>query len=236
MVREGLKLRRRARPTARRSRRALLTSGLLVLGLSALGSGVAASVAGAQATVATNDYGHWVIADWQWRLSLPLRASKQGSCISRAQHGPMWFLTTGEKGRNISVKCAIPAGRSIMLNAPSVECSTVGPAALRPAATAALQRCAKRQWDRHPGGLNVSLDGRALVPAGYIIATDAFAFTQPARGNLTHTAGHTHGLAAVYGSASILGPLSSGTHTLVERLVYSNTAVAQQVTYHLTVG
>jgi hypothetical protein len=82
----------------------------------------------------------------------------------------------------------------------------------------------------------VSLDGRALVPAGYIIATDAFAFTQPARGNLTHTAGHTHGLAAVYGSASILGPLSSGTHTLVERLVYSNTAVAQQVTYHLTVG
>jgi hypothetical protein len=186
--------------------------------------------------VATNDYGHWVIADWQWRLSLPLKASKSGFCISRAQSGPMWFLTTGERGPNISVKCAIPAGRSIMLNAPSVECATVGRAALLTTSTAALQRCAKRQWDRHPGGLNVTLDGKALHPAGYLIATDAFTFTQPAQGNLTHTPGHTHGLAAVYGSASILGPLSSGTHTLVERLVYTNTAVAQQVTYHLTVG
>jgi len=198
-------------------------------------SGFAASVAGAQATASTNDYSHWVVADWQWRLSLPLRASKPGSCISRSQRGPMWFLTTGEKGSNISVQCAIPAGRSIMLNAPSVECSAVGSAALRAASSAALQRCAKRQWNRHPGGLSVSVDGTALSPAGYIIATDAFAFTQPAHGNLTHTPGRTRGLAAVYGSASILSPLSSGTHTLVERIDYSHTAVAEQVTYHLTV-
>lgn len=206
----------------------------IALGIAVVGIGVWPSVAGAEAPP-TNDYGQWVIAEWQWRLSLPIMASKKGSCITRSQQGPMWFLAASDKGRNISVRCVIPAGRTIMLDAPSVECSTVGPAALRPGSDAVLQRCAKRQWQRHSGGLNVTLDGKALQPAGYIIATQAFSFTQPARGNLAHTVGHTHGRAAVYGSASILGPLSPGLHTLVQRLVYAHTSVVEVVTYHLTV-
>ena len=207
----------------------------LVVGLVALSLGAGPAFAGAQ-SAATNDYNHWVIAEWQWRLSLPVTASKPGSCITRSQQGPIWFLDSSDKGNTVSINCVIPADRAIMLDAPSVECSAVGPPALRPGSDAALRRCAKRQWDRHSGGLNVTLDGEALSPAGYIIATDAFPFRQPARDNLTHTPGHRQGRAAVYGSASIMGPLSSGTHTLVERLVYTNTAVAQQVTYHLTVG
>jgi hypothetical protein len=199
-----------------------------------LGTGAGPSLAGAE-PAATNDYNHWVIAEWQWRLSLPVAASKKGSCISRSQQGPIWFLAASDKGHAISVRCVVPAGRSIMLDAPSVECSTVGRPALRAGTDAVLRRCARRQWQRHYGGLTVSLDGAALRPAGYIIATDSFPFTQPARGNLTHTPGRTHGRAAVYGSASILSPLSPGPHTLVERLAYSHTSVVERVTYHLTV-
>lgn len=206
----------------------------LALGIAALGIGICPSVAVAE-LAPTTDYNHWVIAEWQWRLSLPVTASKKGSCITRSQQGPVWFLATSDKGRAVSVSCVVPAGRSIMLNAPSVECSTVGRPASRASSDAALQRCAKRQWRRHSGGLSVIVDGQALRPAGYIIATSAFTFRQPARGNLTHTPGRTQGRAAAYGSASILGPLSPGIHTLVERLAYSHTSVVEVVTYHLTV-
>ncbi len=97
----------------------------LAVGVAVLGIGIWPSVAGAQA-VPANDYGHWVIAEWQWRLSLPATASKPGSCITRSQRGPIWFLTASGQGQAISVSCVIPAGRSIMLDSPSVECSAVG--------------------------------------------------------------------------------------------------------------
>jgi hypothetical protein len=206
----------------------------LAFGIAVLGIGICPSVAAADLSP-TNDYGHWVTAEWQWRLSLPITAAKHGSCITRSQQGPMWFLASSDQGSSITVECVIPDARTLMLNSPSVECSAVGPAALRPDTDAVLQRCAKRQWQQHSGGLSVTVDGKALRPAGYIIATGAFSFTQPARGNLAHTLGPTHGRAAAYGSASILGPLSPGFHTLVERLAYAHTSVVETVTYYLTV-
>lgn len=200
-----------------------------------LSLGLGASLAEAQ-PAPTNNYPQWVIADWQWRLSLPAKASAPGSCITRAQNGPVWFLTSSDTGRSTSVTCSIPTGRSIMLDSPSVECFSVGPAAFQAGADAVLRKCALSQWRRHPGGLTVSVDGVALQPAGFVIGTGAFAFTQPRRDNLTHTPGHTRGRAAVYGSASILSPLNPGFHTLVERISYSHTSVVEQVVYHLIVG
>lgn len=215
-----------------RARNAWWSVCLLAL-VAVLAASVGAPAAAAQPT-ATNDYNQWVIADWQWRLSLPAKASQPGSCISRAQSGPVWFLSPGSNAT--SINCAIPAGRSIMLDAPSVECFSVGPAALRPATDLVLRHCALAQWRQHPGGLTVTVDGAALQPAGFIIGTSAFSFTQPRRDNLTHVPGHTKGRAAVYGSASILSPLNPGVHTLVERISYLRTSVVQQVVYHLTVG
>lgn len=206
------------------------------LALSLVGIGVGASVAEAGSAAATNDYPHWLVAEWQWRLALPVTASKKGVCITRSQHGPIWFLASSDEGSVVSDTCAIPAGRSVMLDVPSVECSTVERPRFHAPTDAFLERCAKRHWQRYSGGLKLTIDGRALKPAGYIIETGAFPFTQPARDNLTNTPGRTRGRAAVYGAASILTPLSRGTHVLVLLVGYDRTSISERVTYHLTVG
>jgi hypothetical protein len=101
---------------------------------------------------------------------------------------------------------------------------------------AGLQRCAKAYWQGHQGELNVTLDGTALNPPGYVGATGAFAFTMPAHNNYLHLPGRTKGRAAIYGSATILRPFSPGTHTLVAVDAFAHTSYGVQVTYHLTVG
>lgn len=80
------------------------------------------------------------------------------------------------------------------------------------------------------------LDGVSLNPVGYHGATAAFGFKMPARNNLLGLPGGTHGRMAVYGDASILRPLSPGTHTLVQVAGYHHTSIGYTTTYQLTVG
>jgi hypothetical protein len=211
---------------------------LALVGLT-IGGGVSAAapaspVVPGNALVAGRGYGQWVVAAYRWRLSRPNRTPNQTSCFTGGQHGPVWFL--GHGTLNATVTCAIPAGRYLMMYTPSVDCSTVEPAPYHATTDTGLMRCAKRQWQRDPGLLSVTLDGVSLRPAGYVGGTPAFGYRMPTHNNWEDAPGHTHGRMAVYGSASILRPLSPGTHRLVITSGGSHPADSSQVTFQLTVG
>jgi hypothetical protein len=183
--------------------------------------------------VAGRGYGQWVAAAFTWRLTLPSVTSNRTSCLATRQHGPVWFLNeSNTNAPAITITCAIPADRSVMLFSPSAICSTLDyPAATR----AGLMRCAKRLWKRAPASETVTLDGANLSPAGYVGGTPAFAFKMPAHNNWLNRPGRTRGRLAVYGAATILQPLSAGTHTLVQIVSFAHSP-AYTTTYQLTVG
>jgi hypothetical protein len=219
---------------------------LLMLGLAlTVVVGVGVSAAAPQPTplvpgggsVAGRGYGQWVAAALQWRLSLPNVTSNRTSCFTAGQHGPVWFLSGSEVNASVITRtCAIPAGRYLMLFAPGARCSTVDRAPFHATTDTGLMRCAKRQWKRYTGAETVTLDGVTLQPAGYVGGTVAFAFKVPAHNNWLLVPGRTQGRMAVYGAASILRPLSPGTHRLVQIYGYSHTPIHYKVTYQLTVG
>lgn len=184
-------------------------------------------------SVAGRGYSQWVVAAWHWRLSLPSVTSNRTSCLAARQHGPVWFLgQSNTHAPAITITCAVPAGRYLMLFVPSNYCSTLD----FPAATSAvLMRCDKSGWKRAPGSETVTLDGASLSPAGYVGGTPAFAFKMRAHNNWLGRPGLTHGRMAVYGAATILQPLSAGTHTLVQIVRFAHSAPFTN-TYQLTVA
>ena len=206
---------------------------VICVGVAAAASQPAPVVPGS-ALVVGRSYEQWVVAEWRWWLSVPNVRANAGGCITSSQHGQVWFLLAAGP---TPVTCVIPAGRYIMpLNVPFVDCSTIEAPPFHATTNAGLQRCAKRYWDHHTGGLNVILDGTAVQPAGYVGGTPAFSFKMPRHHNHLNLPGRTGGRAAVYGAASILRPLSAGTHTLVLQFGYAHSSINQQNTYHLTVG
>ena len=220
-------------------------AGVLALGLTSMavsfGSADAAPQSGPLVprggSVAGRGYGQWVAADWQWRLSQPNTTPNKTSCITAGQRGPVWFLGgSGVKSRVITRTCSIPTGRYLMLDSPSIECSTVEAPPFHAMTDAGLMRCAKAYWQRHQGTETVTLDGVRLQPPGYLGGTAAFAFKMPGHNNLLGVPGRTHGLAAVYGAASMLQPLSAGSHTLIQVEAISHASVYYKIAYQLTVG
>jgi len=189
-------------------------------------------------SVAGRSYPQWEAAAWQWRLRLPNNnASSKTSCVSQAQNGPVWFLGwSAFNGTTATLKCDVPAGRYIMLWAPSQICTTLDTLPGHTMTSAALKRCPKASWKRRPGQESVTLDGVAFQPAGYLVATEVFAFQVPARNNILAVSGRTHGRAAVFGAATILRPVSPGTHTFVQVETYAHTSFYRKLTFQITVS
>jgi hypothetical protein len=223
--------------TRRRCVRALL---LVVAAIAVVGGGVSAaapqptSLVPGNASVAGRAYGQWVATDYRWRLWQPNITSKT-SCFTAGQHGPVWFLGGGYTNAEVITRsCAVPAGRYLMWATPSYDCSTAE-RGLHSTDDAGLLRCARADWQSAPGFETVTLDGRQLQPPGYVGGTTVFAFKMPAHNNWLEVQGRTHGRMAVYGMASILPPLTPGSHTLEVAGGFSRSTTTQ-VTYHLTVG
>jgi hypothetical protein len=205
--------------------------------------GVGVSAAAAQPSplvpgnglVAGRGYGDWVAAGVQWRLSQRNHLSIGASCRTSRQHGPVWFLRANVVKASV-LTCAIPAGRYVLNFAVEAECFGVEPG-LSKVTNAALIRCARNRWRRDPWSETLTLDGVNLQPTGYVGGTPAFSCKMPAHDNYAGAAGRTHGRAAVYGIASLLRPLSPGTHTLVEQAVdLRHPSSGWILTWHLTVG
>jgi hypothetical protein len=123
-----------------------------------------------------------------------------------------------------------------MVFVPSVECSTVEAAPFHATTDAGLKRCARRYWMQHRGGGELTLDGASISPPGYVGGTTAFPFTMTAQHNFLGVPGRTSARAAVYVAASILRPLSPGTHTLVLIDSFTRPTTVLKSTVKLTVG
>jgi hypothetical protein len=167
-------------------------------------------------SVAGRGYSQWLAASWRWRLLLPNSAAhEQGErpCLRSFQRGPVWFL--GWSGVATHIACAIPAGRYVIYQPISVDCSTVEPAPFHASTDAGLRRCAQRYWRAGGAYATLILDRRKLKPSEYVRSTNAFAFRMPSRDNYLGAAGRTHGRIAVTGMSAIIPPLSAGKHTLV---------------------
>jgi hypothetical protein len=95
--------------------------------------------------------------------------------------------------------------------------------------------CARTQRsERLPLEL-LSVDGVALDPPAFGVASPVFSFTMPRTDNFLQVAGQTHGRSAVFGAAAILRPLKLGHHTLVASFDVLN-ASRPAGTYELTVS
>lgn len=182
-------------------------------------------------------YSQWAAAYWRWRDSFNRLTQNPTSCLTASQSGPVWFLGGSDSNTPGTRDCAIPVGRYIVLGGPATVCSTVNKPPVYARTSAGLIRCARKLWRRTPGVLHLTLDGVPLEPAGYVVRTIAFRFRMPAQNNDLFVPGRTAGREADYGYATIMPPLTPGTHTLVGVGRYKQYPhPPEKVTYHLTVG
>jgi hypothetical protein len=159
----------------------------------------------------------WEVAWVRWRLSLPIHAAHtERTCITAGERAAarVWFLDgDGLQPDAVTRTCSVPAGRYLMFG-PWTVCSNVGP---RRVPARRLVGCARRLWRRFVLGLDVTVDGAALKPAGHDVTTWRFRFRMPAHANVLDVPGATRGRAAVRARVVLLAPLVAGAHTIVER-------------------
>jgi hypothetical protein len=193
-------------------------------------------------------YGDWVVAYWQWALSIPYATNPwandpDGSLAANGQGGPVWFLG-GTLGDSVTRSVTIPSGKAIFLpvsqwifgatvgdcqpSNPGVTCDV--PTLKRSAAAAAKAATL----------LAVSIDGQALsdVKDYRILSPAAFSVTEP-DGNVSQSFGYavpagTYSPQVADGYYMLLAPLSHGAHTIVVHVI-SSLGFEYVITYNITV-
>ena len=125
---------------------------------------------------------------------------------STFHHGPVWFVFGAPR-------CSMPTGSYLFLGGPFISCSTVERRPYHATTPAGLRRCARRDWRSTPASYNITVDNVELTPPGFLVASPIFHFTISA--NSRHgVRRRIHGRGAAYGYATLLRPLSPGTHTV----------------------
>ncbi|MEA2266272.1 MAG: hypothetical protein QOE27_1855 [Solirubrobacteraceae bacterium] len=189
--------------------------------------------------VAGRTYLQWQVAAWQWQLGnliIPRGGPNPTFCTIAGQTAPVWFLGASFNTRNsVTGACAIPAGRFILVASPDIVCSTVEPPPFHATTDAGLRRCARAGWRSARARHAVTLDGVALRPPGFVVATPAFSFTMPGNDNYLNVPGITGGRAAAFGYADMLRPLRPGRHTLVRVTRYAG-GPPKRTTWYLVVA
>lgn len=182
-------------------------------------------------------YAQWQASAWQWDIKY-LRshhspAPSTAGCVSNGQQGPVWFLGADryDFGNTLTETCNVLAGRYVLFEFPSHDCSTVERPPFHGTTDAELLRCA-RSFKAGAGSL--AFDGQVLSPSGFVVSTAVFPITMPAKHNLLEVPGATAGRAAVYGQVIMLGPLMPGVHTLVRVAQFPGGPIFLR-TYRLTV-
>jgi hypothetical protein len=200
-------------------------------------AGVSTQIVPSGAHIGGHTLGQWVVRGGQWQLKYLRRYNRSAprvlGCVTAGQAGPVWYLHGNVyRGRSVTVTCRVPAERYLLIDVPSVDCSTVESAPFHATSDAGLVRCARSF--RRPAAI-LRLDRTKLSPPGFIVATPAFPFAMPASHNVLGVTGRTHGRAAVVALALLLRPLAAGKHTLVREDRFPGEPT-YQTTFHLTVG
>ena len=194
-------------------------------------------------------YGEWVVAYWQWAMSIPMTTNPwandpTGAFAGIGQSGPVWFLG-GTLGDSVTRSLTVPADKAIFLpvhqwifgatvfdcdpSNPGVACD---PQSLQQSAAAAAKAVTT---------MEVSIDGQAVSDVkDYRVKSpgQSFDVTIPAD-NLPTFFGQpvppgTYGPHVADGYYMLLSPLSIGTHTISVHVV-SSLGIENSVNYSITV-
>lgn len=214
-----------------------------------------ASFAGAPQVLQVNSksyygktYNEWVVAYWQWAMSIPIEVNPwfndpTGAFAGINQGGPVWFLG-GTGGDSVTRAVSIPSSKAIFLpvnqwifGAMVFDCSPSVPGAACDVQSLKKSAAAAAKADTV---LEVTIDGRAISDVtDYRIISSPLAFdvTVPDDNIATFLGSPvpagTYGPQVADGYYMLLSPLSVGAHTITVHVV-SSLGFEYVVTYNLT--
>lgn len=127
--------------------------------------------------------------------------------------------------------CTEPAGRPIYVTGPGAECSTIpGDHSGFGKTAPQLMRCARAGLKNSV--VHAWVDGHRVPKfAGFITATEAFAFRLPK--NRFHGVEQRRGRSAAYGYGLLLRGLTKGTHTVRHAETVNGTKIEATATVHV---
>lgn len=180
-------------------------------------------------------YGEWVVAYWQWAMSIPFSVNPwandpTGAYAATGQSGPVWFLG-GTLGDSVTRSLTIPANKAIFVpvhqwifGATVFDCDPSNPGVacdvkdLKKAAADAAKAVSL---------MEVSIDGQPVTDTKdyRVKSPDAFSVTVP-DDNIATAFGSPLPAGTYYpqvadGYYMLLAPLSVGQHTITVHVVSS---------------
>jgi hypothetical protein len=230
---------------------ALLVAGILGLGSATNGLADNSPVLKASGkSYYGKTYGEWVVAYWQWAMSIPMATNPwandpTGAYAAIGQSGPVWFLG-GSLGDSVTRYLTIPADKAIFLpvhqwifGATVFDCDPSNPGvtcdvtALRQSAAESTKAAVL---------LEVFIDGQPVSDVkDYRTKSPGtgFSVTIP-EDNLPTFFGQpvpagTYGPHVADGYYMLLSPLSAGSHTISVHVV-SSLGIEYVITYNIIVG
>jgi hypothetical protein len=192
-------------------------------------------------------YGEWVVAWWQWALSIPEAqnpvADTTGEFCGVGQRGSVWFLAWSF-GESVEKSCTVPAGKAIftpvfnwIFGAGVFDCEPTVPGV---SCDVEVLRQAAADNTEAAEILEVTIDGVAIKDVGSYRAAspEPFAVTFP-EGAVFEIPAGAHFPHLADGYWLMLAPLSVGEHEIRVHVRAPGTIfglVEFESVYHLTVA
>jgi hypothetical protein len=168
-------------------------------------------------------YGDWVVAYWQYILSIPLSTNPAFGdttgvyCNLDQGSGPVYFLNaSGFPDTPITRTCTVPAGKALWVPNLLNECSTVEPPPYHGDNPQELRQCALGGTDAiYLKTVKFIVDGHSIPDvARFRVQGPFYDFVMPAHDNILGLEGVTAGSSVVDAYAIMLKPLSRGHHKI----------------------
>jgi hypothetical protein len=189
-------------------------------------------------------YGQWVVAYWQWAMSIPFAVNPwandpTGAFAAAGQSGPVWFLG-GTLGDSVTRTFSMPAGKAIFLpvnpwvfGATVGDCEPSNPGVVCDITTLKRSAAAAAKADTL---LAVSIDGQQVsdVKDYRVLSPDGFSVTLP-DGNVVGLPAGTYFPQVADGYYILLAPPSNGAHTITVHVI-SSLGFEYLITYNITVS
>lgn len=168
-------------------------------------------------------YGDWVVAYWQYILSIPLSTNPAFGdttgfyCNLDQGSGPVYFLNaSGFPNTLITRRCTVPAGKALWVPNLLNECSTVEAPPSHGDNPQELRQCALAGTDAVVlNGVKFIVDGQRIQDvARFRVQGPFYDFVMPAHDNILGLEGVSAGSSVVDGYAIMLKPLRRGYHVI----------------------
>ena len=168
-------------------------------------------------------YGDWVVAYWQYLLSIPLSTNPAFGdttgvyCNLGQGSGPVYFLNaSGFPNTLITRRCTVPAGKALWVPNLFNECSTVEAPPSHGDNPQELRHCALAGTDAVVlNSVEFIVDGQRIKDvARFRVQGPFYDFVMPAHDNILGLEGVTAGSSVVDGYAIMVKPPRQGYHVI----------------------